>query len=55
VSGNPGAVSRYKAAEYQRLLAAARRSLERTGGDLTGSVSVSGPADAERTAHGPGG
>jgi uncharacterized protein (TIGR02679 family) len=50
VIGSPGGVSPYKAAEYQRLLAAARRSLERTGGDLAGSVSVSDPTDAERRA-----
>ncbi len=36
--------------EYARLLAAARRSLERTGGSLDGSVSVSAPGDAERKA-----
>jgi uncharacterized protein (TIGR02679 family) len=36
--------------EYRRLLRAARRSLERTGGDLTGSVGVSNPGDAERRA-----
>jgi uncharacterized protein (TIGR02679 family) len=36
--------------EYRRLLAAARRSLERTGGSLDGSVSVSAPDDAERKA-----
>lgn len=40
----------YDGAEYRRLLTAARRSLERTGGDLTGSVSVSYPDDAERKA-----
>lgn len=45
-----GGSSRYRAAEYRRLLAAARRSVERTGGDLTGSVSVSEPTDAERKA-----
>jgi uncharacterized protein (TIGR02679 family) len=37
-------------AEYQRLIAAARRSLERTGGELTGTISVSRPTDAERKA-----
>ena len=42
--------SPYQGAEYQRLLAAARRSLERTGGELAGSISVSGPTDAERKA-----
>jgi uncharacterized protein (TIGR02679 family) len=36
--------------EYARLLVAARRSLERTGGSLDGSVSVSAPDDAERKA-----
>src|SRR5438105_10651141 len=35
---------------YARLLAAARRSLERTGGSLDGAVSVSAPDDAERKA-----
>jgi uncharacterized protein (TIGR02679 family) len=40
----------YRAPEYGRLLAAARRSLERTGGDLTGTVSVPAPSDAERRA-----
>ena len=33
---------------WQRLLAAARRSLERTGGSLDGAVSLSAPTDAER-------
>ncbi|HEY2079185.1 MAG TPA: TIGR02679 family protein [Streptosporangiaceae bacterium] len=42
--------SPYEAAEYRRLLAAARRSLERTGGELAGTVSVSHPSDAERKA-----
>ena len=42
--------SPYAGPEYLRLLAAARRSLERTGGDLTGSVSVKHPDDAERKA-----
>ena len=36
--------------EYRRLLERARRSLERTGGDLSGSVSLSHPDDAERKA-----
>jgi uncharacterized protein (TIGR02679 family) len=40
----------FAAPEYQRLLAAARRSLERTGGALDGSVSISAPDDAERKA-----
>jgi uncharacterized protein (TIGR02679 family) len=42
--------SPYGGPEYQRLLDAARRSLERTGGDLAGSVSVRNPDDAERRA-----
>jgi uncharacterized protein (TIGR02679 family) len=42
--------SRYRGAEYRRLLAAARRSLERTGGDLAGVVSLPRPSDAERRA-----
>jgi uncharacterized protein (TIGR02679 family) len=36
--------------EYRRLLDAARRSLERTGGSLDGSVSVTSPTDTERKA-----
>lgn len=43
-------VGRFRAAEYRRLLAAARRSLERTGGDLGGAVSVEAPDGAERKA-----
>ena len=41
---------RYRGPEYRRLLAAARRSLERTGGMLTGRISVADPDDAERKA-----
>jgi uncharacterized protein (TIGR02679 family) len=41
---------KFAAPEYQRLLAAARRSLERTGGALDGMVSISSPDDAERKA-----
>jgi uncharacterized protein (TIGR02679 family) len=41
---------RYRGPEYRRLLAAARRSLERTGGQLTGRISVAAPDDAERKA-----
>ncbi|MDN5857875.1 MAG: TIGR02679 family protein [Pseudonocardia sp.] len=33
---------------WQRLLAAARRRLERTGGEITGSVGLRAPTDAER-------
>ena len=40
----------YDGPEYQRLLERARRSLERTGGDLSGSVSLGDPGDAERKA-----
>ena len=36
--------------EFERLLRQARRSLERTGGDLSGSVSLGHPDDAERKA-----
>ncbi|HET9898206.1 MAG TPA: TIGR02679 family protein [Streptosporangiaceae bacterium] len=50
MTASTAGASRYRADEYRRLLAAARRSLERTGGDLSGSVSVSGPTDAERKA-----
>ena len=46
----PDRASGYQSADYQRLLAAARRSLERSGGTLAGSVSVSEPTDAERRA-----
>jgi len=42
--------SPYSGPGYQRLLTAARRSLERTGGDLAGSVSVRNPDDVERKA-----
>jgi uncharacterized protein (TIGR02679 family) len=44
------AVGRFRAEAYRRLFAAARRSLERTGGDLSGNVSVSEPGIAERDA-----
>jgi uncharacterized protein (TIGR02679 family) len=40
----------YHGPEFRRLLRQARRSLERTGGDLSGSVSLSQPDDAERKA-----
>jgi uncharacterized protein (TIGR02679 family) len=40
----------YSGPEFRRLLERARRSLERTGGDLSGSVSLSHPDDAERRA-----
>jgi uncharacterized protein (TIGR02679 family) len=40
----------YDGPEYRRLLDRARRSLERTGGDLSGSVSLGDPGDDERKA-----
>jgi uncharacterized protein (TIGR02679 family) len=40
----------YDGLEYRRLLERARRSLERTGGDLSGSVGLGDPDDAERRA-----
>ena len=50
MSDGAAGVDRYRGAEYRRLLAAARRSLERTGGALTGRISVADPDDAERKA-----
>jgi uncharacterized protein (TIGR02679 family) len=53
MSGSEGperSLDRYRGPEYRRLLAAARRSLERTGGELTGRISVADPDDAERKA-----
>ncbi len=44
------AAARYARPEYKRLLDAARRSLERTGGDLTRMVTVKTPDDRERRA-----
>ncbi|MGI5157547.1 TIGR02679 family protein [Microbispora sp. CA-102843] len=44
------AVKRYRGAEYQRLLRAARRRLESNGGSLDGSVGVGKPDEAERNA-----
>lgn len=43
-------IGRYREPEYRRLLAQARRSLERTGGDLSRSVTVRAPDAAERKA-----
>jgi uncharacterized protein (TIGR02679 family) len=43
-------LDRYRGSEYRRLFAAARRSLERTGGQLTGRIGVTDPDDAERKA-----
>jgi len=44
------AAARYGGPDYKRLLDAARRSLERTGGDLTRTVTVKTPDDGERRA-----
>jgi uncharacterized protein (TIGR02679 family) len=43
-------VTRFAGPEYRRLFDAARRSLERTGGDLTRMVTVKTPDDRERRA-----
>src|ERR1039457_935696 len=50
VDGGALGVDRYRGPEYRRLLGAARRSLERTGGGLNGRISVAEPDDAERKA-----
>jgi uncharacterized protein (TIGR02679 family) len=50
VDGGASGVDRYRGPEYRRLLAAARKSLERTGGALGGRISVAEPYDAERKA-----
>lgn len=47
---NSAELGRYRGAEYKRLLTAARKSLERTGGRLDGRISVVAPDDAERKA-----
>jgi uncharacterized protein (TIGR02679 family) len=44
------AEKRYAGPEYRRLLDVSRRSLERTGGDLTRTVTVKTPDDRERRA-----
>lgn len=44
------AAARYAGPEFKRLLDASRRSLERTGGDLTRTVTVKTPSDRERRA-----
>src|SRR6266567_1535267 len=48
MSGGTTSVDRYRGPEYSRLMAAARRSLERTGGELIGRISVAQPDEAER-------
>lgn len=45
-----GRWERYRDPGYARLLAAARRSLERSGGDLSRKVSLAQPSEAERAA-----
>ncbi len=50
MSGGAPSLDRYRGPEYRRLLAAARKSLERTGGQLTGRISIAAPDDAERKA-----
>ena len=50
MSDRPAGMDRYRGPEYRRLLTAARTSLERTGGALTGRISVADPDDAERKA-----
>jgi len=50
MNGPEPSLDRYRDPEYRRLLAAARRSLERTGGQLTGRISIAAPDDAERKA-----
>src|ERR1700761_9828685 len=47
---NARAAARYGGPEYKRLLDAPRRSFERTGGDLTRTVTVKTPDDSERRA-----
>jgi uncharacterized protein (TIGR02679 family) len=47
---NARAAARYAGLEYRRLLDAARRSFERTGGDMTRTVTVKTPDDSERRA-----
>ncbi|MFE9970242.1 TIGR02679 family protein [Streptomyces hirsutus] len=41
---------RYRGPEFRRLLAAARRSLERNGGEVKGSIGLTNPTAAERNA-----
>ncbi|MEU4173786.1 TIGR02679 family protein [Streptomyces sp. NPDC026589] len=41
---------RYQGPEFRRLLAAARRSLERNGGEIEGSIGLTNPTTAERNA-----
>jgi len=50
VTSTRASIDRFRRPEYRRLLAAARRSLEHTGGDLGRSVAVGSPNEAERKA-----
>jgi len=45
-----GGLDRFRGPEYRRMLAAARKSLERTGGSLAGRVSLVLPDEGERKA-----
>ncbi|WP_328336998.1 TIGR02679 family protein [Streptomyces violaceus] len=44
------AYERYRGPEFRRLLGAARRSLERNGGEITGSIGLTNPTTEERNA-----
>lgn len=46
------ALERLAQEEFKALMARARKSLERTGGELTGSIGIPSPSDAERKAIG---
>ncbi|MFD7136723.1 TIGR02679 family protein [Streptomyces sp. NPDC059894] len=46
--GEPSAYDELRGEGWTRLLAAARRRLERTGGALDGDISLTGPSEAER-------
>ncbi|MFE0122521.1 TIGR02679 family protein [[Kitasatospora] papulosa] len=50
MTGSTEAYERYRAPEFRRLLAAARRSLEGNGGEVKGSIGLANPTSAERTA-----
>ncbi|WP_256961699.1 TIGR02679 family protein [Streptomyces sp. NRRL B-24572] len=50
MTGSTEAYERYRAPEFRRLLAAARRSLERNGGEVKGSIGLGNPTTAERNA-----
>ncbi|KFG09065.1 MULTISPECIES: TIGR02679 family protein [Streptomyces] len=50
MTGPTEAYERYRAPEFRRLLAAARRSLERDGGEIKGSIGLANPTTAERNA-----